>query len=142
MIPQQTISQRRINEVFAELADAKRMYENISKDPRRKLDQPNEKLHYWDGKVTGLQLVIHWNIRCSSTKGYGSMIPQQTISQRRINEVFAELADAKRMYENISKDPSFRRKLDQPNEKLHYWDGKVTGLQLVIRLLKLEEGKP
>ena len=46
------------------------------------------------------------------------------------------------MYENISKDPSFRRKLDQPNEKLHYWDGKVTGLQLVIRLLKLEEGKP
>lgn len=47
-----------IEEIEKELADAVRMYRKIAEDPRRKLDQPNEKLHYWDGKVTGLKLAI------------------------------------------------------------------------------------
>ena len=42
-----------------ELEDAKRMLHAITFDPRRKLDQPNEKLHYWDGKVTGLTIAFN-----------------------------------------------------------------------------------
>jgi hypothetical protein len=34
------------------------MLDKIQQDPRRKLDQPNEKLHYWDGRVTGLKLAL------------------------------------------------------------------------------------
>ena len=39
-----------------ELADAKRMYDKFAFDPRRDLTKCNEKLHYWDGKVTGLRI--------------------------------------------------------------------------------------
>ena len=44
--------------IQAELNDATRMYRKIAEDPKRKLDQPNEKLHYWDGKITGLKLAL------------------------------------------------------------------------------------
>jgi len=45
-----------VSEINKHLEDAKRMYEKIANDPRRKLDQPNEKLHYWDGRVTAFRL--------------------------------------------------------------------------------------
>jgi len=45
-------------ELQDELDDAERMYKAISTDIRRRIDQPCEKLHYWDGKVTGLKLAI------------------------------------------------------------------------------------
>jgi hypothetical protein len=56
---------RAIENIDAEIANSKRMRDSIQFDPRRKLDQPNEKLHYWDGKVTGLQLALQYvkNIR-------------------------------------------------------------------------------
>ena len=46
------------SEIRRELADAERMYNKIAFDPRRKIDQPCEKLHYWDGKVTGLKIAM------------------------------------------------------------------------------------
>jgi hypothetical protein len=46
--------------IRAELADAKRMLDKIQFDPRRDLLKQNEKLHYWDGKVTGLGLALQF----------------------------------------------------------------------------------
>jgi hypothetical protein len=45
-------------EIRENLEDGKRMLDKIQMDPRRKLDQPNEQLHYWDGKVTGLRQAL------------------------------------------------------------------------------------
>jgi len=47
-----------LESIQAELNDATRMYRKIAEDRKRKLDQPNEKLHYWDGKITGLKLAL------------------------------------------------------------------------------------
>lgn len=47
-----------VESIEHELNDSLRMYRSIAEDPKRKLDQPNEKLHYWDGKVTGLRLAL------------------------------------------------------------------------------------
>lgn len=47
-----------IADIQSELADAEHMYNKIAYDPRRKIDQPCEKLHYWDGKVTGLKIAM------------------------------------------------------------------------------------
>jgi hypothetical protein len=49
---------RAIENIDADIADSKRMLDKIQQDPRRNLDQPNEKLHYWDGRVTGLKLAL------------------------------------------------------------------------------------
>jgi len=53
---------------------------------------------------------------------------------KSLQEIESELADAERMHDRIKNDP--RRKLAQPCEKLHYWDGKVTGLRLALELIK------
>jgi hypothetical protein len=47
-------------DIQAELDDAKRMLDKIQFDPRRDLEKANEKLHYWDGKVTGLALALQF----------------------------------------------------------------------------------
>ena len=49
-----------ISEIEIEFKDAKRMLDNIQFDPRRKLDRPCEKLHYWDGKCNGLKLALDY----------------------------------------------------------------------------------
>lgn len=50
--------ERIIDGLSSERQDAVAMRERIRLDPRRKLDAPCEKLHYWDGKAMGLELAI------------------------------------------------------------------------------------
>lgn len=52
-----TLSQA-VHTINKEYISTKQKYEDIAFDPRRKLDEPNEKLHYWDGKRNGLQFAV------------------------------------------------------------------------------------
>lgn len=47
-----------VDTIRDELDDAERMYDKIAYDPRRNLEKPNEALHYWDGKRTGLNFAL------------------------------------------------------------------------------------
>ncbi len=48
-----------IAEIQKEADSARFMHDKIQMDPKRKIDQPCEKLHYWDGKATGLATAIY-----------------------------------------------------------------------------------
>ena len=61
---------RAIEEVQHDLEDSKRMLNKIQYDPKRKLDLPNEALHYWDGRVTGLKLALERMERIEVKKGW------------------------------------------------------------------------
>lgn len=57
-----------IDNIEAEIVDAKRMLSKIQFDPKRKLDQPCEKLHYLDGRIIGLGIALQYVKNCKEVK--------------------------------------------------------------------------